>query len=92
MINWGKDSKRFRNKWHCPAKVGKWECTHPCSDSEYGRTVYTSTKDNPRWFPRIRRDSKEWAERYALNRSGALHQASESDYKLEASRGRSSRH
>jgi hypothetical protein len=45
-IIWGKDSKRFRNKWHCPAKVGKRECPHPCSESKYGRTVYISTKDN----------------------------------------------
>ncbi|WP_144941627.1 DDE transposase [Paenibacillus sp. 32O-W] len=93
MINWGKNSKSFRNKWRCPAKVGKWECPHPCSESEYGRTVYTSTKDNPRFFPRIRRDSKEWTERYAL-RTGVERciKRQKVDYKLESSRGRSSRH
>lgn len=93
MINWGKNPKTFRNKWRCPAKVGKWECPHPCSSSEYGRTVYTSTKDNPRWFPRVRRDSKRWAERYAL-RTGVERciKRQKIDYKLESSRGRSSRH
>lgn len=56
-------------------------------------TVYTSTKDNRRWFPRVRRDSKEWAERYAL-RTGVERciKRQKIDYKLESSCGRSSRH
>lgn len=93
MNNWGKCSGRHRTKWRCPAKVGKWECPHPCSPSDYGRTFYTSTKDNPRLFPRIRRDSKEWKERYAL-RTGVERciKRQKVDYKLEASNGRSSRH
>ncbi|WP_234399833.1 hypothetical protein [Paenibacillus popilliae] len=66
MLCWGKCLGRQRIKWRCPAKVGKWECPTPCSPSEYGRTFYTSTADNPRLFPRIRRDSKEWRKRYAL--------------------------
>ncbi|WP_240463683.1 hypothetical protein [Paenibacillus apiarius] len=80
-------------KWRCPAKVGKWECPTPCSPSEYRRTFYTSTADNPRLFPRIRRDSKEWRKRYAL-RTGVERciKRQKVDYKLEASRGRSSRH
>lgn len=63
MVCWGKCPGRQRVKWRCPAKVGKWECPTPCSPSDYGRTFYTSTMDNPRLFPRIRRDSKEWRER-----------------------------
>ncbi|WP_096181371.1 DDE transposase [Effusibacillus lacus] len=93
MICWGKCPGRQRVKWRCPAKVGKWECPHPCSPSEYGRTFYTSTTDNPRLFPRVRRDSKEWKQRYAL-RTGVERciKRQKIDYKLEFSKGRSSRH
>lgn len=93
MINWGMNRKTHRNKWRCPAKVGKWECPHPCSSSNYGRTFYTSTKDNPRLFPRIRRDSEEWRQRYAL-RTGVERciKRQKINYKLESSKGRSSRH
>lgn len=93
MIDWGVENKRYRRKWRCPAAVGKWECPNPCSDSSYGRTFHTSTKKNPRLFPRIKRDSKEWRKRYAL-RTGAERciKRQKVDYKLESSKGRSSRH
>jgi len=57
MINWSIDKKRDRRNWRCPAAVGKWECPNPCSGSGYGRTFYTSTKENPRLFPRVKRDN-----------------------------------
>jgi hypothetical protein len=93
MLDWGIDKKRYRRKWRCPAKIGKWECPTPCSTSNYGRTFYTSTKDNPRLFPRVKRDSKEWRTRYAL-RTGVerCNKRQKIDYKLEESKGRSSRH
>lgn len=93
MINWGVDKKRYRRKWRCPAVVGGWQCSNPCSDSSYGRTFYTSTKNNPRLFPRVKRDSKEWRKRYAL-RTGAERciKRQKIDYNLEGSNGRSSRH
>lgn len=93
MIDWGIDKKRYRRKWRCPAVVGKWNCSTPCSDSSYGRTFHTSTKNNPRLFPRVKRDSKEWYKRYAL-RTGAERciKRQKIDYKLESSNGRSSRH
>jgi len=93
LVCWGRCPGRQRIKWRCPAKVGKWECPTPCSPSEYGRTFYTSTADNPRLFPRIRRDSKQWRKRYAL-RTGVERciKRQKVDYKLEDSRGRSSRH
>lgn len=72
MIHWGLNQKTYRRKWRCPAAVGKWTCPNLCSDSKYGRTFYTATKDNPRLFPRIKRQKV--------------------DYRLEDSRGRSSRH
>lgn len=93
MLDWGKDKKRYRRKWRCPAAVGKWKCPTPCSESSYGRTFYTSTKDNPRLFPRVKRDSKEWYRRYAL-RTGVERciKRQKIDYHLEDSKGRSSRH
>ncbi len=93
MLDWGVDKKRYRRKWRCPAVVGKWTCPTPCSESAYGRTFYTSTKDNPRLFPRVKRDSKEWDKRYAL-RTGVERciKRKRIDYRLEDSRGRSSRH
>lgn len=93
MRNWGKCSNRHRTKWRCPAVIGGWECSQPCSTSAYGRTFYTATSDNPRLFPRLRRDSKEWRARYKL-RTGVERciKRQKIDYKLEASRGRSSRH
>ncbi|TES50091.1 DDE transposase [Halalkalibacterium halodurans] len=93
MLDWGVDKKRYRRKWRCPAVVGKWTCPTPCSESAYGRTFYTSTKDNPRLFPRVKRDSKEWYKRYAL-RTGVERciKRQKIDYRLEDSRGRSSRH
>lgn len=54
---------------------------------------YTSTTDNPRLFPRIRRDSKEWRKHYALRTSvERCIKRQKVDYKLETSQGRSSRH
>uniref|UniRef100_A0A1S2LEN0 Transposase DDE domain-containing protein n=1 Tax=Anaerobacillus isosaccharinicus TaxID=1532552 RepID=A0A1S2LEN0_9BACI len=93
MIHWGLNQKTYRRKWRCPAVCGKWECPNPCSDSDYGRTFYTATKDNPRLFPRIKRDSKEWRKRYSL-RTGVERciKRQKVDYRLEDSRGRSSRH
>lgn len=93
LIDWGVEQKRYRRKWRCPAAVGKWQCPNPCSDSTYGRTFHTSTKDHPRLFPRVKRDSKEWYKRYAL-RTGVERciKRQKVDYKLEESKGRSSRH
>lgn len=93
MLDWGKEKKRYRRKWRCPAAVGKWECPTPCSSSTYGRTFHTSTKDNPRLFPRVKRKSKEWYKRYSL-RTGVERciKRQKVDYRLEDSRGRSSRH
>jgi len=93
MQDWGVDKKRYRRKWRCPAAVGKWKCPTPCSESTYGRTFYTTTKNNPRLFPRVKRGSKAWYKRYSL-RTGVERciKRQKIDYHLEDSRGRSSRH
>ena len=67
MLNWGVEKKRYRQKWQCPTAVGEWQCPYPRSDSSYGQTFYTSTKNNPKLFPRVKRSSKEWYKRYARN-------------------------
>src|SRR5699024_4866926 len=71
----------------------KWTCPTPCSNSKYGRTFYTSTKKNPRLFPRVKRDSRAWREGYSL-RTGVERciKRQKVDYYLEDSKGRSSRH
>lgn len=63
MIYDGRDNQRRRNKFHCPAKCKK-KCScplnEPCSPSSYGRTVYTKTADNPRFFTTVPRGSRQW--------------------------------
>ncbi|MGM0124305.1 hypothetical protein IGI37_002764 [Enterococcus sp. AZ194] len=59
----GRETKRSRAKFRCPAKMKKCiKCPleKPCSSSPYGRTVYTKTDDNPRFFTEVPRDSKQW--------------------------------
>lgn len=56
-----------RIKYRCPAKVSKMiECPlkEPCSDSDYGRTVYVKDTSDLRIYPNIPRGSKEWKELY----------------------------
>lgn len=66
MTYWGYCKDRFRQKWRCPKFARKnFECDLSCSDSNYGRTVYTYTKDNPRLFPPIPRDSDKFKEIYS---------------------------
>jgi hypothetical protein len=58
--------QRLRLKWRCPlAATGQPLATcphfaHACSDSPYGRTVYTYPRDNYRLFSRLRRGSPLW--------------------------------
>jgi hypothetical protein len=57
---------RQRHKWRCPLSRKKWKvsCDTPCSDSSYGRVVYTQESDNLRFFTRIPRGSVLWRARY----------------------------
>jgi len=62
MVNWGPDPKLKRHKWRCPHVCLK-SCECPifnCSDSDYGRTIYTKAKWDLRIFTPIPRDSKKW--------------------------------
>lgn len=63
MVFDGRDYTRHRNKFRCPAKASKCVACPlraPCSQSDYGRTVYTKTDDNPRFFTEVPRQSAKW--------------------------------
>jgi hypothetical protein len=76
MLYQGYCAKRMRLKWRCPlAAKGQPLATcphfaHECSDSSYGRTVYTYPRQNYRLFSPLRRGSPLW-ELHADRRSCA---------------------
>ena len=50
MVFWGNCGSRYRTKWRCPVAVGRCDsCPCPCSDSPYGRVIYTK----PGWDIRL---------------------------------------
>lgn len=94
MLHDGIDYKKNRCKFRCPntnRKKGCF-CETPCSDSKYGRTVYTPLKDNPRIFNIPPRDSEAWKKEYdrriSVERSNKREKV---DYKLEGGRHRSTK-
>jgi len=93
MYDCGVDYKRGRRKYRCPlAKDGQVNCDGNCSDSNYGRCVYVYTKDNPRLFPPVARDSDRWKSIYKRRTSSERSNKREKvDYLLEAGRHRSSK-
>jgi len=89
----GYDRSRGRRKYRCPLmQKGICTCDSPCSDSSYGRCVYTYTQDNPRLFPPVARNSDAWKDVYkrrtAVERSNKREKV---DYMLEAARHRSTK-
>jgi len=58
----GFDHSQNRHKWKCPTMQGRTTniCPKPCSTAKYGRTFHTSSKDNPRLFPKTPRNSTKW--------------------------------
>ncbi|MEN6413757.1 MAG: hypothetical protein ABFC84_13510 [Veillonellales bacterium] len=57
---------RQRHKWRCPRTRKSWStsCDSPCSNSAYGRVIYTREQDNLRFFTRIPRGSALFKEHY----------------------------
>ena len=60
LRNWGKIIKTYRNKWLFPVQCDN--CTKCPMESK--KTHYTKTLDNPRYFTRILRGSKQWRTLY----------------------------
>lgn len=77
MANWGYNKDRYRIKWRCPILVSRKvnnqfvECPikDGCSNSSYGKVVYTYPSSNPRLFTNPPRGSSLWNELYTKNRS-----------------------
>ena len=66
VVYWGKDKKRGRLKFRCPAALGKCQCLFrsSCSLSPYGRTFYLHPERDYRLIGPIPRGSDIWQERY----------------------------
>lgn len=100
MIYWGYCPARMRLKWRCPLKAlknfsEKIECqqNNYCSNSEYGRVVYTNHKDNPRLFTQTPRGSEQWLNKYDKRSSAERsNKRKKIDYRLEQARVRSQQH
>ena len=66
VIYWGKEEKRGRLKFRCPAAVGKCECLFrsTCSKSQYGRTFYLNPNRDYRLVGLIPRGTALWQKKY----------------------------
>jgi len=66
MTNWGFCRDRCRIKWRCPVKASKehqnFDCpfADSCSDSDYGRVIYTKPQWDYRIHTPVPRESKLW--------------------------------
>ena len=66
MINWGFCRDRCRIKWRCPVKASKehqnFDCPQAsdCSDSSYGRVIYTKPQWDYRIHTPVPRKSQLW--------------------------------
>lgn len=68
MTRWGFCPDRLRIKWRCPLAAAKrtpdlTTCPYfanGCSDSPYGRVIYTYPRENYRLHTRIPRDGDLW--------------------------------
>ena len=66
VVYWGKEEKRGRLKFRCPAALGKCQCLFrsTCSLSSYGRTFYLQPDRDYRLIGPIPRGSNLWQEKY----------------------------
>ena len=65
----GGQNRSLRFKWVChksapAAKTSACTCETPCTDSPYGRCVYTYPDKNLRLYPGIPRETQEWDRLY----------------------------
>ena len=90
----GSEPSKKRLKFRCPLASRKYgcSCTHPCSDSKYGRTVHLAMKDNPRLINFPPRDTKEWKKEFNARTSAERSNKREKiDFQLESGRHRSTK-
>jgi transposase len=66
VVYWGKEQKRGRIKFRCPAALGKCQCLFQlqCSPSRYGKTFYLHPARDYRLIGPIPRGSNLWQEKY----------------------------
>lgn len=92
MHSHGIEHSRKRHKYRCPIADNGGVCDTPCSDSTYGRVVYTRVADDPRIFTIPARGSKQWKEEYSARTSvERSNKREKEDYKLEDGKHRSSK-
>jgi hypothetical protein len=92
MHSHGIDYNRKRHKYSCPIADNSGVCDTPCSDSAYGRVVFTRPKDDPRTFTIPARGSNQWKEEYNARTSvERSNKREKEDYKLEGGKHRSSK-
>ena len=65
----GGKNRSVRFKWVCPKSVQQGTtrictCEHPCTDSSYGKCVYTYPDKDFRLYPGIPRDTEHWDNLY----------------------------
>ena len=90
----GSEPSKGRLKFRCPLASRKYgcSCTHPCSDSKYGRTVHLAMKDNPRLINFPPRDTREWKKEFNARTSAERSNKREKiDFQLESGRHRSTK-
>jgi len=65
-VYWGKDNRRGRLKFRCPAALGRCRCLFrsTCSLSSYGRTFYLYPDKDYRLIGPIPRATNLWQEKY----------------------------
>ena len=66
MVYRGRDNKRSRLKFRCPAAMGRCECLFrsTCSKSSYGRVIYLKPDDDYRLIGPIPRGTTLWEKKY----------------------------
>ena len=92
MVNWGYQKDRCRIKWRCPHICLK-NCECPifnCSDSDYGRTIYTKPEWDRRVFTPTPRGSQKWKDTMKKRSSSERRNSRvREDYNLESDKVRS---
>ncbi len=65
MVYWGRCDGRQRMKWRCPSVLGRCDaCPSPCSQSPYGRVIYTKPSWDIRLFTPVPRGTPDYTAIY----------------------------